>query len=71
MITMRSLTILSMVCVVATEFPSPNIAAQDAPGSGGFITRYCIECHGETTQEATLNLASLPQDFANPDHFRR
>lgn len=71
MITMRSLTIVSMVCVVATEFPSPNIAAQDAPGSGGFISRYCIECHGETTQEATLNLASLPQDFANPDHFRR
>ncbi len=71
MITMRSLTILSMVGVVATAFPSPNIAAQDAPGSGGFITRYCIECHGETTQEATLNLASLPQDFANPDHFRR
>lgn len=35
-----------------------------------FTAKYCGDCHGKTTQEATLDL-SLPPDFGDPDHFRR
>lgn len=36
-----------------------------------FFPNYCTDCHGKTTQEATLDLSTLPRDFSNPDHFRR
>lgn len=36
-----------------------------------FFARYCVECHGESTQEATLDLTALPRDFADADHGRR
>ncbi len=36
-----------------------------------FFARYCVECHGNSTQEATLDLTSLPRDYAHADHGRR
>lgn len=67
---MRYSYLLRFVCIVATVSLLADATAQESPQSE-FIARYCIDCHGETTQEATLNLTSLPRDFANPDHFRR
>lgn len=50
---------------------SPVFAGEEASVTNEFFGRYCIDCHGETTQEATLDLSSLPQDFGDPNHFRR
>ncbi len=38
-----------------------------------FISKFCTDCHGSDTQEATLDLESLPrnfQKFTNPDQSR-
>ncbi len=64
----RHLNLIPCVLVIAAVLPS-DIAAEDS-ATGKFLANYCIDCHGPTTQEATLNLASLPRDFGNPDHFR-
>ena len=36
-----------------------------------FFSQFCTDCHGETTQEATLNLTALSTDYTHPDGFRR
>jgi hypothetical protein len=36
-----------------------------------FFARYCADCHGESNPEATLDLITLPRDFADADHGRR
>jgi copper chaperone CopZ len=56
-------TLLAVVVLPAT------VSAADAAKT--FVSQFCSDCHGKTTQEATLDLTSLPRDFGNPDHFRR
>jgi copper chaperone CopZ len=36
-----------------------------------FFQTYCHDCHGTTTQEATLDLTSLSSDFTDEESFRR
>ncbi|NQV25092.1 MAG: DUF1587 domain-containing protein [Rhodopirellula sp.] len=67
---MRPFIFFLTVCFVTIECQS-TFAADDASGTDAFLTRYCVDCHGTTTQEATLNLTSLPRDFGHPDHSRR
>ncbi len=36
-----------------------------------FVSQHCIDCHNSRTQEAGLDLETLPRDLANAEHFRR
>jgi copper chaperone CopZ len=56
----------SLSLLLGAFLAAPRMAAADE-----FFTRYCHACHGPTTQEAALDLSTLPADLANPDHFRR
>jgi hypothetical protein len=51
------------------------VEEQPAPVAGSslgkYLARYCADCHGNTTQEATLNLSLLPREFGHPEHSRR
>ncbi len=55
--------------LVAIGLVSSSAFAADTTGE--FFARYCNDCHGQTTQEATLDLSALSQNFNEPDHFRR
>jgi hypothetical protein len=57
--------------LVAALLPLPTVAADKDVATKKFVARFCAECHDKTTQEATLDLTSLPRDLSNPDHFRR
>lgn len=60
-------TLLSLLPILVC-LPS-SVSAEDAVTS--FFSRFCTDCHGATTQEAALDLTSLPRDLNNADHFRR
>lgn len=47
----------------------PPVSAHAEPQA--FLKKYCFECHGPTSQEAGLDLSTLPRDFTQPEHFRR
>jgi len=36
-----------------------------------FVSQHCVDCHNSVTQEAGLDLETLPRDLANAEHFRR
>lgn len=36
-----------------------------------FLAKYCADCHDSTAPEAGLDLATLPLELTNPEHFRR
>jgi copper chaperone CopZ len=55
------LILLSAACI-----PAPSLA----DGTTKFFAKYCIDCHGQTTQEASLDLESLAGSFTDPNHFR-
>ena len=47
-------------------------AAEISPGpfqkqASGFLTKYCVSCHGEDTQESGLRFDDVPFDLANAD----
>lgn len=48
-----------------------SVVSADDYAKSRFFHSYCTDCHGKTTQEATLDLTSLPRDFSDQDHFRR
>ena len=44
-----------------------DLCAQQA----AFVSQHCVECHNSKTQEAGLDLETLPRDLASAEHFRR
>ena len=49
-----------------------GMAADISPGpfqkqASGFLTKYCVSCHGEDTQESGLRFDDVPFDLANAD----
>ena len=67
---MRDLNLAPIVLVVAIVSWSAIAAGEDSVAST-FFAKYCLNCHGETTQEATLNLSTLPREFGHAEHSRR
>ncbi len=67
---MRSSNLSALLFLVAL-FYAPIVSADGDSETSKFFESYCIDCHGKTTQEATLDLTSMPGDFTNADHFRR
>ncbi|MGZ0163683.1 MAG: DUF1592 domain-containing protein [Planctomycetales bacterium] len=62
---------LILTVLVAVASCSSAIAADVDPAVRKFFAQYCIDCHGDTTQEATLDLNALPSDFGDPEISRR
>jgi hypothetical protein len=64
----RSLLLGSILALVAT-----GVQAADAPVGGfqkqasAFLTKYCLSCHGEDTQESGLRFDEVPFDLASAD----
>ncbi|MDX1970513.1 MAG: DUF1592 domain-containing protein [Planctomycetaceae bacterium] len=58
-----------ILLVIAGAFVLAPFSAHAEPPP--FLKKYCLECHGPTTQEAGLDLSTLPRDFKQPEHFRR
>ncbi len=52
-----------LVCSPATA------AAEELPDA--FLRRWCLDCHGEDSPAAGLNLLTLSRDLQNPDALRR
>lgn len=57
----------SLLILLSAACFSVSSLADDATK---FLAKYCIDCHGQTTQEATLDLEALANSFADPNHFR-
>ncbi|MDA0807310.1 MAG: DUF1592 domain-containing protein [Planctomycetota bacterium] len=70
MTTLRGFNLV-LTAFVLGAFWSSVVAAEVDPGVRKFFTQYCIDCHGDTTQEATLDLNSLPGDFGDAEALRR
>ncbi len=62
---------LAVSLFVVSSCSMPAVFAEENPAAIKFFAGYCIDCHGKSTQEAALDLTSLPWDLKNPDHFRR
>ena len=62
---------LVLIVFVLETLCSSAVAAEVEPGVRKFFTQYCIDCHGNTTQEATLDLSSLSGDFGDAEILRR
>jgi len=56
---------------MVVAFASLPLSALAEDAQSEFFTHYCYDCHGNETQEATLDLTSLPRDLTHPDHLRR
>ncbi|MFT5523903.1 MAG: hypothetical protein ACI9HK_001852, partial [Pirellulaceae bacterium] len=64
----RIISLLALLSVV--QLPSVVSGEETNSSTAEFIARYCTDCHGKTTQEATLNLTTLSHDLTNPHNFR-
>ncbi len=66
-------SLIRLAAVLLTVSLGCPARAVEAADDAAFIARYCTDCHGETTQEATLNLTVLAADFSSNDRdtFRR
>jgi len=65
--TILSVILTSSVALLADD----ELVTDESNEQKALLSQFCTDCHGKTTQEATLDLTSLPRDFSNRDHFRR
>jgi len=59
----RFLVLLACICLPSQAWSADAVTT--------FFARYCVECHNESNPEATLDLISLPHDYAAAQHSRR
>ena len=58
--------IAALLGLIWMQWPADLCAQQPE-----FVSRHCVDCHNSKTQEAGLDLETLPRDLANAEHFRR